>query len=86
MYSAVEQIAKHLGGAKKTTNGWDCKCPLHEDKKSSLSVAVGSKGGIVMHCHAGCFGDDLVNYIKTNTNNDVCIVVWLHDDFNEASA
>ena len=68
MYSAVEQIAKHLGGAKKTTNGWDCKCPLHEDKKSSLSVAVGSKGGIVMHCHAGCFGDDLVNYIKTNTN------------------
>jgi putative DNA primase/helicase len=32
----------------------DAKCPAHPDNKSSLSVARGADGRVVMTCHAGC--------------------------------
>ncbi len=36
-----------------------CRCPAHEDKKSSLSVKAGAKG-IILCCHAGCSTADIV--------------------------
>ena len=32
---------------------WTARCPAHEDRKPSLSIAVGRKG-VLIHCHAGC--------------------------------
>ena len=47
--------------AKKTNypsklygKGWQCRCPAHEDKKPSLSVAVGDGGIILARCFAHC--------------------------------
>lgn len=36
-----------------------CRCPCHADKKASLSVKQGEKG-IILHCHAGCSTQDIV--------------------------
>ncbi len=38
---------------KKTANGWQAKCPGHDDRRASLSIAEGDKG-IVLKCQAGC--------------------------------
>ena len=46
--------------ANPTQNGYNVKCPLHEDDKGSLSVALkkNNKGydQIFFHCQAGCLG------------------------------
>ncbi|MDX8152763.1 AAA family ATPase [Patulibacter brassicae] len=40
--------------AKRTANGWQVRCPAHEDRGPSLSVATGDDVPVVLHCHAGC--------------------------------
>jgi putative DNA primase/helicase len=50
----VERIAKRLGGARKNGDGWDCRCPAHEDHDPSLSLSLGDDGRLLWHCHAGC--------------------------------
>jgi hypothetical protein len=36
------------------------RCPAHDDASLSLSVAEGSDGRAVLHCHAGCEPADVV--------------------------
>jgi len=59
----AEQIAKKIGGAKRTSGAWQCKCPLHDDNKPSLSISDGEKG-IVFYCHAGCDQSAIFNHMK----------------------
>jgi hypothetical protein len=43
---------------RKTTDGWECCCPAHEDKRASLSVS--QKGDrVLVHCHAGCTPEEI---------------------------
>lgn len=41
-------------------NAWTCKCPAHEDRGPSLSVAETDDGRILLHCFAGCDVVDVV--------------------------
>lgn len=50
----LEQIAHALGGAKKTSEGYLCKCPCHEDSNASLSIKLSADGNLVCNCFAGC--------------------------------
>lgn len=47
-------IPKLFPGATVTANGWQARCPAHEDKKASLSISTGTDGKTLLHCHAGC--------------------------------
>src|SRR4051794_15733396 len=49
-----EHIARQLGGAHKSGDGWMCLCLCHHDKKSSLHISLGDTGKLLWHCHAGC--------------------------------
>jgi len=61
----IEEIARSLGKPKRTTNGgWTCLCPCHDDHEQSLSLNVGDKQPIVVCCHAGCAGEDIVAELK----------------------
>ena len=53
-----EQIAARLHG-KKTPNGWECKCPAHDDQDASLSISEGSNGKTILKCFAGCSFDQI---------------------------
>lgn len=57
------EIAKALDGRELSTGGWSAKCPAHEDKSPSLSIAEGTKGP-VFHCHAGCDQDAVIGKLK----------------------
>jgi hypothetical protein len=50
----IENLLAKLPGAKKASNGWSARCPAHDDRRASLSVAQGDDGTALVKCHAGC--------------------------------
>jgi len=50
----IEQVTHRLQGVQGGGGQYKARCPAHDDKNASLSVSEGDKGGIVLHCHAGC--------------------------------
>ncbi len=59
--SALE-IAERLGG-RRVGPGWMARCPAHEDRSPSLSIAERS-GKVVVHCHAGCQQADVIAALR----------------------
>ncbi|MCH8999529.1 MAG: toprim domain-containing protein [Proteobacteria bacterium] len=49
----AEIIATALGG-RKTGRCWMARCPAHDDRDPSLSIATGKDGKVLLRCHAGC--------------------------------
>jgi len=49
----AEALARALGG-RKAGAAWIARCPAHEDREPSLSVADSDNGKILVRCHAGC--------------------------------
>lgn len=50
----VEALLAKLEGVRQISQWqWMARCPAHEDRHASLSVAQGDKGAVA-HCHAGC--------------------------------
>ena len=52
-------LISRLQGVKRTGDGWTARCPAHEDKHSSLSVAH-RDGKWLLKCHAGCAWEAVV--------------------------
>ena len=50
---SAEAIAKALGG-RKAGAAWMARCPAHQDREPSLSIADGDNGRVLVHCYAGC--------------------------------
>lgn len=59
-----ESIARHLGGASRSGSNWSCKCPAHEDRRSSLSITQNFSGKLLVHCHAGCDPVNVISHLK----------------------
>jgi hypothetical protein len=56
----AEGIAKALGGAQPSGNGWKARCPSHDDETPSLSLSDGENGRVLLHCHAGCSQSEVI--------------------------
>jgi putative DNA primase/helicase len=52
--SPIEEVLFRLENVKKTRNGWSARCPCHKDRKSSLAIALGEDGRVLLYCFAGC--------------------------------
>ncbi|MCL5281434.1 MAG: AAA family ATPase [Planctomycetes bacterium] len=50
----TELILSKLPQAKPSGKGWTARCPAHDDRRASLSIAAGDDGRALVHCHAGC--------------------------------
>lgn len=53
-------------GKKVVGNGNQrvAQCPGHEDRSPSLSVGRGRDGRVLLCCHAGCKGDDILRALN----------------------
>src|SRR5262249_4049566 len=40
--------------------GWSARCPAHEDRVRSLTIATGADGRVLLYCFAGCVVDAIV--------------------------
>jgi len=60
--SALDTILKALRSKgcspRKTKDGYQAKCPAHDDSNPSLSVKQ-ADGKVLLHCHAGCTTQDV---------------------------
>ncbi len=70
----IEHIARNLGKASESGNGWTCLCPAHNDHSPSLSLSLGSDGKLLLSCFTGCSFEDVLREIKdrgllSNQNN-----------------
>ena len=50
--------------AKRSGNGWQARCPAHDDRNPSLSLAAGSDGTIFFYCHSGCSQEAVLNALR----------------------
>jgi hypothetical protein len=50
----LETLLARLPDARKAGNGWSARCPAHDDRRGSLSIAQGDDGTALVKCHAGC--------------------------------
>ena len=59
----IEDFLDRLENVKKSDGSWTARCPSHEDKKSSLSIAS-EADKILVHCFAGCHGVDVLAALR----------------------
>lgn len=57
------EIASALDG-KRSGNGWSARCPAHDDANPSLSISTGEDGRTLLHCHAGCSQDTVIDALR----------------------
>ena len=43
-----------MRGVKQAGTGYMARCPAHDDRCASLSVASGKEGRVLLYCQAGC--------------------------------
>ena len=56
-----DYILEHLRGVRRSANGqYVALCPCHDDHQPSLSAALGDDGKILLHCHANCPTENIV--------------------------
>jgi len=56
----VDNVLERLERVKRNGGGWTARCPSHQDREPSLSVAVGDGDRVLLNCHAGCTTDSIV--------------------------
>lgn len=56
----INDLLTKLKNVRKTSNGWDARCPVHEDDKASLGISQGREGHILLKCRAGCATERVV--------------------------
>ena len=60
----LAEVLRHLenlGPVRRLGKNWSARCPVHDDKRPSLSVALGKDGRVLLHCHAGCKFEDILD-------------------------
>jgi putative DNA primase/helicase len=61
----AEAIAKALGG-RKAGAAWMARCPAHDDRAPSLSIADARDGKVLVRCHAGCDQHDVIAALRAH--------------------
>lgn len=59
----IDLVLSRLPNAIRHGDQWNARCPAHEDRTPSLSVRAGRDGRVVLHCHAGCAPEAVVDAI-----------------------
>lgn len=57
MTGLLGRVLENLDRVSRSGAGWSACCPAHDDQRASLSIGRGDGGRILIHCHAGCSTD-----------------------------
>ncbi len=60
----VAELLVRLDRVKRSGSGWVARCPAHEDRHASLSIAEGDDGRVLLKCHAGCTVEEIVSALR----------------------
>ena len=57
----LQEIIGYFQDAHRLNDhSYQCLCPVHHDKKASLTISEGKQQPIVLNCHAGCSPEDVL--------------------------
>jgi putative DNA primase/helicase len=60
--TAIDRVLMALGDrVRRCGGGWQAPCPAHDDRAPSLSIGTGDDGRVLLHCHAGCTIEEVVD-------------------------
>lgn len=51
---SIDEFLLKLDRVRTVPNGWESRCPAHEDLTPSLGISIGRSGNILANCRAGC--------------------------------
>lgn len=51
---STDEFLGLLQGVRRTSRGYQARCPAHGDRSPSLSIREAEDGRILLHCFAGC--------------------------------
>ena len=62
--SEPRELLSRLENVRPERDGqWSARCPVHEDRRNSLSVGIASDGAVLLKCHAGCNTADVLRAV-----------------------
>lgn len=59
------ELLSRLKRVRPSGDGWMARCPAHDDREPSLSIAIGKDGKVLLHCHAGCDQDRVIDILRS---------------------
>jgi hypothetical protein len=59
----LEKLLDRLERVTKSGSDFKALCPAHDDRTPSLSISESDGGRVLVHCHAGCKTQDVLNAI-----------------------
>jgi len=65
----TELVLSKLPDAKTRGDGWQARCPAHDDHTPSLSIGNGSDGRVLLICHAGCTFSEILAALDLETED-----------------
>lgn len=69
MALTLQELITHFKVSRKLNNSsYQCECPVHRDKKASLTISE-DKGKLLIHCHAGCETKDILEEVGLSFND-----------------
>jgi len=74
--SQLDYIGGHFESFQKNGQGYIALCPLHDDTNPSLSINEGN-GHILVHCHAGCPTEGLLEVVGLSMRDLMPNATWI---------
>ena len=65
----IDDVLGKLDGVQGGNGQWSARCPSHDDRSASLTVAIGRDGQILLTCWAGCELDTIVRAIGVDVRD-----------------
>lgn len=63
----VHELLQRFRGVRKRQWGWQCICPAHDDRRTSLTVRLADRtNDVLLKCHAGCGYDAILQAAGLN--------------------
>jgi len=65
----IDELLSQLKDVRQSGEGWQARCPAHEDRHPSLSISEGDDGRVLVWCHAGCTVDAICDAVGLRVSN-----------------
>lgn len=65
----IERLKDRRCDPQRQGEGWQARCPAHDDDRPSLSVHAGDDGRVLLKCHAGCGFADVLAALDLETRD-----------------
>lgn len=70
----IEQLKAVLAPLKRCGTGWITRCPLHNDRKPSLSISLSGRR-LLVKCFAGCDQDTVFAEVMRRLGGSACTFI-----------